>query len=61
MSKDIASGTVYVKENLEILKKYYDEVAKTFKGALPLRFSGLPECFDRLSIDDEIDVGQYLF
>ena len=45
LSEDVASGIVFVKETIKILKKYYTEVA-----------SGLPECFSGPSIGDEIDV-----
>jgi hypothetical protein len=34
---------MFVKENLLILKKYYEEVSKKIKGVLPLKFAGLPE------------------
>ena len=61
LGEDVSSGIVFVKENVEMLKKYYTEVAKRYKGALPLRFSGLPECFSRLTTENEIDVGQDMF
>ena len=61
LSEDVASGIVFVKENIKILKKYYTEVAKKYKEALPLRFSGLPDCFSRPSIRDNIDLGQDMF
>jgi hypothetical protein len=46
---------MFVRENLLILRKYYEEVSKKIKGVLLLKFAGLPECITEK--DDEIDVG----
>ena len=49
---------MFTNENLGRLKNYYDEVAKSYKGSLPLRVLELPlsECFDidRLSIESGV-------
>ena len=55
LKEDVSSGMMFVRENLLILKKYYEEVSKKIKGVLPLKFAGLPECITEK--DDEIDVG----
>jgi hypothetical protein len=55
LKEDVASGMMFVKENLMMLRKYYEEVSAKVKGALPLKFSGLPDCVTEK--DDEIDVG----
>ena len=49
-----------VKENMTLLHKHYDSIAKNVEGALPRTLCGLPKEFN---IDDEseIDVGQELF
>ena len=60
MNEELASGIMFVKENLKLLKQYYAEVTKDFKNALPLQFTGLPDCFN-IKAEDEIDVGQDLF
>ena len=61
MKENLASGIMFVKENMPLLNKYYDKVTEGIEGALPRKLCGLPECFN---IDDgmkEIDVGQELF
>ena len=60
MNEELASGIMFVKENLKLLKQYYAEVTKDFENALPLQFTGLPDCFN-IKAEDEIDVGQDLF
>eukprot|EP00804_Cyclotella_cryptica_P020068 CCRYP_014871-RA/>CCRYP_014871-RA protein AED:0.76 eAED:0.51 QI:0/0/0/0.5/1/1/2/0/171 len=61
INDDVASGIVFVKENVDILIQYYNEVTMTCRDTLPFRLSGLPDCFNTLKVDDEIDVGQDLF
>ena len=63
MNDDVASGIVFVKENIDILIQYYNEVTMNRRDILPFRFSGLPYCFNTsaLKVEDEIDVGQDLF
>jgi hypothetical protein len=63
MNDDVASGIVFVKENIDILIQYYNEVTMNCRETLPFWFSGLPDCFitSTLKVDDEIDVGQDLF
>lgn len=62
LDDDVSSGIIFVKQNMNVLTKYYDEVSKGVKGALPRTFCGLPEVFDVVK-DQEIvvDVGQEMF
>jgi hypothetical protein len=54
LKEDVASGMMFVKENLMILRKYYEEVSAKVKGAMPLKLSR-PNCVTEE--DGEIDVG----
>ena len=63
MDDDVSSGMIFVKQNLKVLREYYEEVTKNVKDALPIHFSGLPNSFgDGFSgIDTDLDVGQDMF
>ena len=58
LKSEVASGTVFLQENEDVLRKHYATVAKTTKGAklAPLY---LPE--NEASKPVEVDVGQDLF
>jgi hypothetical protein len=59
---DVSSGIMFVRENMELLRKHYNEVSKSFKNALPLEFTGLPTVFQDITMSNEVvDVGQDLF
>ena len=53
----IASGIMFVKENVRVLRKHYTLLTKNDKNALPLAQSGIPVPDDELVMD----VGQDLF
>jgi hypothetical protein len=47
---------------MELLRKHYNEVSKSFKNALPLEFTWLPTVFQDITMSNEVvDVGQDLF
>jgi hypothetical protein len=59
---EVSSGIMFVRENMELLRKHYNEVSKSFKNALPLEFTGLPTVFQDITMSNEVvDVGQDLF
>ena len=55
LSEKVASNVLFVKENLEVLRKHYATLIQGQEDALPLEASGLPEPDASLS---HIDVGQ---
>ena len=57
LGEDVASGIMFLKENVHILRKHYGVLSQKYKNALPLELTGIP-----LPVDDiDIDVGQDLF
>jgi hypothetical protein len=59
---DVASGVMFVRENMELLRKHYNGVSKNLKDALPLEFTGLPRDFKDITKSNEVvDVGQDVF
>ena len=57
LDETIASGIMFVKENVRVLRKHYTLLTKNDKNALPLAQSGIPVPDDELVMD----VGQDLF
>ena len=58
LSEDVASGIMFVKENMHILRKHYSFLTKDDKKALSLEPAGLPLSGGE---GEDIDVGQDLF
>ena len=56
LNEEVASGIMFVKENLVILRKHYSALTKDQKDALPLEISGLPKPDDTFLAS--VDAGQ---
>ena len=61
MKQDVAASIMFLRENIHLLDKHYDEVSKTVVGALPREFSGLSLCNMVTDKEGEVDVGGELF
>ena len=59
LSEDVTSGIMFVKQNLEVLRKHYPTLTKKMEDALPLELSGLPDLDEKVLAC--IDAGQDLF
>lgn len=58
MAQDLASSIMFVKENMTLLNRYYDQVSKDVEIALPRNLCGLPEYFKIEEEWEDLDVGQ---
>ena len=61
MTQELSSGIMFVKENMDLLNKYYDQVIQGVESALPRNLCGLPEYFSFDAELENMDVGQDLF